>query len=331
MPSSLIAWRTFLDRCIDTRLDPDDFTTYVELLKTQEPLPAPRIVDLFLSPREENDVALDPRIVRYLQVLLSLELVSVPAVLRGLWKVSSFRTLEAGGADVAQSNDGAGKEEAAQKKVVKRWTNSYTTEETLFYRITKYISSGSAPRDLQETVELINVCIQWMETVVSGTHAANQILSLAPAHTTEMTAQHMALGTLVVSVVENARVVHALQRRAVSKPTRQHLGKALEGFVPLVLQSSPQSAARLEVFRTETLLAVEPVEVKEVKGGADKDIEDLLQEGLELGVESMVVEEMPVMNTRAGLYVYLNSLVGQYNMASLGNSMLIEDSWLPGP
>jgi mediator of RNA polymerase II transcription subunit 5 len=69
----------------------------------------------------------------------------------------------------------------------------------------------------------------------------------------------------------------------------------------------------LEVFRTQTMLAIEPVDKKEK--AAEKEIEDILEEGMALGVESMVVAEMPIMNSRAGLYVYLNSLVSSPNNA----------------
>jgi mediator of RNA polymerase II transcription subunit 5 len=93
----------------------------------------------------------------------------------------------------------------------------------------------------------------------------------------------------------------------VPKPVRKELKDTLANFVPLLLQSSPQSAARLELFRTQTILAIEPVDKKE--RAADKEIEEILEEGMALGVESMVVGDMPTMNSRAGLYVYLNSLV----------------------
>ncbi|KAL2068449.1 hypothetical protein VTL71DRAFT_16547 [Oculimacula yallundae] len=306
MSASLVAWQTFLTRCIESRLDPDTFTTYIEVLETQAPLPAPRIADLFLAPREGGDFAPDPLVVQYIQILLSSGKVNVSSLLRGLWKVSSFKDKVNGGTE--GQKDG-GSDAGGKVKASKTWKSSYTTEETLFYRISKYISSGTAPRDLQETVELITACIQWMDTVISASQIAHSMLGLTQAHAAEMTSQHMALGTMVIAVVENARVVHALGRRAVPKPTRKSLGKALEGFVPLLLQSSPQGAARLEVFRTETLVAFEPIEIKEPKEGADKEIEDILADGLQLGVESMVVEEMPVINTRAGLYVYFNSLL----------------------
>ncbi|CZT52893.1 related to Mediator of RNA polymerase II transcription subunit 5 [Rhynchosporium secalis] len=305
MSASLVAWQTFLARCIKSRLDPETFTTYLEVLENQAPLPAPRIVNLFLAPRDGSDFAPDPLVLQYVQILLSSGKVNVPTLLRGLWKVSSFRDLVDGG-DEAQKE---GAEEAVEKKATGRWKSSYTTEETLFYRITKNISTGTAPRDLQETVELISICIQWMDTVLAASQTAHTMLNLSQAHAAEMNAQHMALGTLVIAVVENARVVHALGRRAVPRPMRKKLGKALEGFVPLLLQSNGPAAARLEVFRADTLVALEPIEIKEPKEGAEKDIEDILADGLQLGVDSMVVEEMPVINTRAGLYVYFNSLL----------------------
>jgi mediator of RNA polymerase II transcription subunit 5 len=117
----------------------------------------------------------------------------------------------------------------------------------------------------------------------------------------------MALGTLIVAVVENGQVLRALGKGSVPKATRKEFKDTLANFVPLLLRSSPQSAARLEVFRTQTLLAIEPVNNKE--RAADKEIEDILEEGMALGIETMAVADMPTMNSRAGLYVYLNSLV----------------------
>jgi mediator of RNA polymerase II transcription subunit 5 len=308
--TSLQTWQTFLSRSLATRLEPSDFESYVQLLIAKHPLPASRISDLFLRPTEYNTISLDPRIVRYVQVLLGLELVTVPSVLRALCKVSSFRAPS--GHQNGQEKDaireqngdkpgGKGKDDG------KRWNNSYTAEETLFYRLTKYISSGTAPHDTQEAVELVMVCIQWMRTVISTQQAVQGMLGLAPTHTDEINAQNMALGTLIVAVVENGQVLRALGKGSVPKPTRKELKDTLTNFVPLLLQSSPQGAARLEVFRTQTLLAIEPVDKKE--RAADKEIEDILEEGMALGVESMVVADMPNMNSRAGLYVYLNSLV----------------------
>jgi mediator of RNA polymerase II transcription subunit 5 len=312
--TSLQTWQTFLSRSLATRLEPSEFESYVQLLSTKHPLSASRISDLFLHPTEYNNISLDPRIVRYVQVLLGLELVTLPSVLRSLWKVSSFRGQSEHQDGQEKDNTGennGGKTAGKEKDDGKRWNNSYTAEETLFYRLTKYISSGTAPHNVQEAVELVTVCIQWMGTVISAQQSAQQsaheMLGLAQTHTAEMNAQNMALGTLIVALVENGQVLRALGKGSLPKTTRKELKDTLANFVPLLLQSSPQGAARLEVFRTETLLAIEPVDKKE--RAADKEFEDILEEGMPLGIESMVVADLPSMNSRAGLYVYLNSLV----------------------
>jgi mediator of RNA polymerase II transcription subunit 5 len=308
--TALQAWQSFFSRSLATRLDPSDFESYVQILSTKQPLSASRTSDLFLRPTETNAISLDPRVVRYVQVLLELKLVSVPSVLRALWKVSSFRDQNGhqdGQQKVSIGGETGEKTAGKTRDDGKRWNNSYIAEETLFYRLTKYISSGTAPHNTQEAVELVMVCVQWMRTVISVQHAAQEMLGLSQTHTAEMTAQNMALGTLIIAVVENGRVLHALGKGSVPKPVRKELKDTLANFVPLLLQSSPQSAARLELFRTQTILAIEPVDKKE--RAADKEIEEILEEGMALGVESMVVADMPTMNSRAGLYVYLNSLV----------------------
>jgi mediator of RNA polymerase II transcription subunit 5 len=308
--TSLQAWQTFCSRSLAARLEPSDFESYVQILATKHPLPPSRISDIFLRPTEFNGVSLDPRVVRYVQVLLGLKLITVPSVLRALWKVSSFRDQDGhqDGQEKANAEEElGGKTAGGGQDEGKRWNDSYIAEETLFYRLTKYISSGTAPHNGQEAVELIMASVQWMRTVISVQHVAQEMLGLAQTRTAEMAAQNMALGTLIVAVVENGRVLHALGKGSVPKTLRKELKDTLANFIPLLLQSSPQSAARLELFRTQTILAIEPVDKKE--RAADKEIEDILEEGMALGVESMVVADMPAMNSRAGLYVYFNSLV----------------------
>ena len=73
------------------------------------------------------------------------------------------------------------------------------------------------------------------------------------------------------------------------------------------MQSAPQSAARLELFRTQTLISIEPVDKKEQE--ANKKLEEMLDETIGLGIDSIVVGDLPTVNSRAGLYVYLNSMV----------------------
>ena len=302
--SPLQTWRAFLSRSLATRLDPEDFDSYVRILSTQQPLPSPLVAEVFLAPTTSNTICIDPLIPRYLQVLITRDLVGVADVLQSLWKWSSFRSLDGTAANGGAKQGENGRGKGAAKDDGKRWMNSYGAEETLFYRLTKYISSGTSPRNLQEAVELVLVCTTWMESVITAGDVANEMMGWG--HMDEMTAQNMGLGTLVVAVVENDLVQKALGKGTVPKEERKALSKSLANFVPL-LQGSPLSASRLDDFRMGTLVRIEPVDKKE--RAADQEIEDILDEGMVLGIESLVVADLPIVNSRAGLYVYLNSLV----------------------
>ncbi|KAH8679535.1 mediator complex, subunit Med5 [Tricladium varicosporioides] len=305
--SALTSWQTFLTRSLATRLDPEPFESYVRILSSKYPLPPSQISNLFLRPTASNAVSLDPRIPRYVQILLSLGLVTVPSLLRGLLR---FSTAGATTPDVGISKEGDHTENGpnGKKHEEKRWANSYAAEEMLFYRVAKQISSGTAPANAQEAAELILVSMKWMNTVLAASNAAHGMLELGGnTNAEELNAQVMALGTLVVAVVENALVQTALQKGSVPKGGGNDFGAVLGNFVALLLQGSPQSAARLELFRTQTLVALEPVDKKEVS--ANKEIDEILDEGIGLGIEGIVVVDLPEVNSRAGLYVYLGSLL----------------------
>jgi mediator of RNA polymerase II transcription subunit 5 len=292
------SWQTFLTHSLAARLDPETFESYVQILSSKQPLSASHISDIFLRPTDFNTVSVDPRVPRYVQILLARDLVTVPSVLRALLRYSSSHS------------DGDGNKDGGEKKEVKRWSNSTASEEMLFYRLAKTISSGTAPHNMQEAVELVRVCVQWMEAGLAANNVAAQGM-LEPGRTEELNAHTMALGTLVVAVVENGQVIGVLGKASAPKGMGKTLSKTLESFAPLLLHTSPQSAARLELFRTQTLVAVEPVDKKDVS--ANKEIDELLDEGIELGIDSIVVVELPTMNSRAGLYIYLNSLVSLVN------------------
>lgn len=246
-----------------------------------------------------------------MQVMLRLEMVNIPSILKALYKYSTFGAVSEGqdaeaiNKDTQTSGEEDGPRESRKPtEQRKRWTNSYAAEEMLFYQAAKYITSGSAANDIQETVDLILVSARWMDLVTTAGNRANDILNLGHAQAQEMGATTTALGTLMVAVVDNGRVVQALSKKKCPKGTIAHLSKALMGFVPLLMHSHPPTAGRLELFTTQTLAAIEPPE----KETASVAIDDILDGGMNL-VDSLVVEDVPNMNSRAGLYIYLNALV----------------------
>lgn len=65
---------------------------------------------------------------------------------------------------------------------------------------------------------------------------------------------------------------------------------------------------KLEHFRTVTLASLDPADQKK-KQAADAALSDMMDPAIAL--ESFVVDEIPIGNTRAGLFIHLNALVSQ--------------------
>ena len=206
--SAPAVWAKFLSHSLAARLSPSTFESYIPLIATKNPLTSPRICDIFLRPNKYNDVSLDPRIPRYLQILLSEGLVDCAGILKALLKYSSFQSFRMDHTNAG--GDGLQRENREEKK---RWGNSYAVEEMLFYRLAKTISSGQGPRDAQEAVEVLLLCMKWMEIVTMAMGSdAHEMLNLGAHHGSpqEMGMVGMALGTMMVAVVGNEKILGVL-------------------------------------------------------------------------------------------------------------------------
>lgn len=300
-------WNNFLSRSLATRLDFDTFKQYIELLHLKYPLQPHEISQIFLAPTEDNGFSLDPRIPRYLQVLLDLHMVNVPSILRALAAYSTFGTQ-------ADSQSGEANTQGTDKKrKIKRWTSSYATDEMLLYKMAKsVVANGNSQTAHNAPWELLAESKRWMKLVISSAgHGDQDMLNLGGhTHVEEMKSAIIAVGTLVVAIMDDAQVLKAL-----GKVKDAQISGIMADFVPLLAQTSPQNAARLELFRMQTLVAIQPVEKKEKKDkelNASKEIDEILGEvdgTAEMDLENMVVTDLPNINTRAGLYIYLNALL----------------------
>lgn len=75
--------------------------------------------------------------------------------------------------------------------------------------------------------------------------------------------------------------------------------------MPTLQLEVPQITEKLEHFRRETLASLDPVDKK--KQAADAAMDELLDSTV--GLNHFVVADVPITNTRAGLYIYLNAAV----------------------
>ncbi|KAI1135676.1 Med5-domain-containing protein [Hypoxylon sp. FL0543] len=298
-------WARFLDRCISSRLDPETFESYIELLYSKHPLPPAIIADICLKPQSSNHESLDPRIPRYIQVLSHHKLIDTPSVLKALYKYSTSH--------VQAQKAGNLPPEDSEDKVPLRWGSSYAAEEVIFYRLTKAVAMGTGIVNAGDALEVCKLMAKWMALFTSAStvfehevmgQLQNGQLQI-PQSRDEMEAARAAFVMLLLGICENQTVLGALSR-PFAKSTRRALSESLASFIPSILQSASQIASRLELFRTETLASFEPPDEKDATHPVIDDMES------SMALDNFVVSELPIANSRAGLYIYLNAcLVGR--------------------
>lgn len=71
------------------------------------------------------------------------------------------------------------------------------------------------------------------------------------------------------------------------------------------IADNSEIAQRLEHFRSQTLASFEPVDKK--KEAEDAQMFDAYDQTV--GLDRFQVQELPIQNSRAGLYIYLNASV----------------------
>ena len=78
---------------------------------------------------------------------------------------------------------------------------------------------------------------------------------------------------------------------------------SLDAFLPTLMHLTTDITGRLEHFRSEVLARYAPQEKKSM------DMPSFMND-LSMSLESFQVPELPIVNTRAGLYIYLGAAVG---------------------
>lgn len=212
------AWDQFLTQALRKRLDPDRFADYVRILAARHHLGPGPVADLFLRPNPWNRYTLDPRMPLYLQTLLDLQFVDLQAVLMGLFRYSTAVTLvkksqgqqEAHNSKgIKSSPSGDGAMDGDGEDVV-RWQSSFSSEEVIFYRLTKAVASGSAIRHGRDAMQISVMMARWMQLFAAASNA------LPPEHEDDVILGGDVLG-------------------AAAKRTRDDLENARAAFVMLLL------------------------------------------------------------------------------------------------
>ncbi len=284
-------WTKFLSHSLQKRLDADKFEKYAQLLNNKHPLPPRRVADVLLRPTKHNNESIDPQVPQYVQKLLYVDLLDIPSVLRALLRYSTFRSA------------GEQKLDSEGRKDILRWSKSYLQAESLTYGLAKVVSSGSRPKSAQEAVALIKALTEWTKVLAVGDPADDMVNE---THATEAMALRVAVGTFLIAASENRRILGVLER-SFPKDSLKAFSQSLAAFTPQLVHTSAMIAERLESFRNRTLIPLEPIDKK--AQAANDEIDQIIDSSMALSIDAIPVVDLPVVNSRAGLYIYLHSLL----------------------
>ncbi|OBT83331.1 hypothetical protein VE02_08695 [Pseudogymnoascus sp. 03VT05] len=290
-------WATFFAHALDRRLPTDKLEQFAKVLSTKSRLATPLIAELLLRPSESRHYDLDPQVSLYAQALLRTDVLDVPSVLRALLRHSTSRPVDA-----------AKEEQEVASGSQTRWIKSYGHEERLVYGLSKIVAAGDRPKSAQEALGTANALTEWMRLLVMANAADDMMREIGAGndtHNQETMAVRVAVGALLVALAENATVNETLRNRC-PKDTLKGFSQSLANFTPLLINGSSMFAERLELY-TKTLVALEPIDKKAQKAGAE--IDQIIDSAMALGMDNIPVVDIPTMNSRAGLYVYLNSML----------------------
>lgn len=310
-------WRKFLTSCLVKRVDPDQFLLFAEIHQTKWPVPPMMVADLLFRPTPRNCYVPDMLVPQYVQRLLKKKIITASTVLCALYRYSTTHTqLELGSSRLGDENK-ADEEKTKTPKPL-RWAMSWRMEDILYYDLTKAIRQEGVLQSTKDALDLVRIVSKWTTLLseLTASLAPTDVMGVAMQSTMdsntkqEVDATTSAFVLLLLGICEDAFILRALSRSA-AKETRRQLSLALVKFAPYLPHQSPDIGTRLEMFRTQTLAGLEPVDKKK-----HKDVEDANAQAFEdfdqtMGLDSFQVTELPVVNTRAGLYIYLNAaLVG---------------------
>ncbi|KAI9848198.1 MAG: mediator complex subunit [Sclerophora amabilis] len=296
MGEEVSTWTKFFDRCLHGRVGAAKFESFAKSLKNDNPIRSGRLTEICLKPRSQAAVAVDPLLPIYAEKLLEANLITVPDILRTLLKNSSLHHSSAASQSREDGKDGE----------VHEWHNPTELEEIMLFRISRQFTTGQHPRNLQETRNTLKAVSGWMSIVVAASAREEMMQDMGGgmgSGQSESLIIRDALGMLVVALTENAKVASVLGDSC-PKDLRQKLARSLSLYIPFLSQTSIQAANRLEMFQRQHQIFdnTSTKGMNNVLGGID-------MEGMPVnGVDSLNVVDGPIINSRAGLYIYLNAL-----------------------
>lgn len=191
-------WGVFISRCIEQRVQPELFEAAAAQLHSKSPLPGHKLAALLLQPRNQGPLSVDPRLVVYLERLLTTKRISASDVLSSAFKYSKDQPSKTG-------KDGVAK--GSQPHIPPE------LEEIILNRLAKGFQIEERPQTNTEGRETLQIVSRWMQAIVTS-HTSDTMIQAMAGIQQQPQQQSInvrdSMGVLVVAIVENPKMLRIL-------------------------------------------------------------------------------------------------------------------------
>ncbi|KAI2785701.1 Mediator of RNA polymerase II transcription subunit 5 [Penicillium oxalicum] len=277
--SSVDQWKTFVKRCLARRVDVEEFQDLTQLMQRRVPLKENELLDLLFETRSTVNVTWDPLLPVYVEGLCKARQVKAASALKRLLAHSTIRK---------------GPESKCK-------TSTFMTDIKVIQDVMLSISTGAIPRVIPEAAELYDATAEWILAVVEWYNQTASEQNGGANTSADALSLFESLGILLAALSGTNKGLEMLSSDHY-KDLRTKLGRALTAYIPLCVEVSLPLRQRLDALQKEFNLF------------GDQTSKQLDQSSMQsINVTSLQFEasvmDGPVINTRAGLYVYLNSML----------------------
>ncbi|KAL4921184.1 mediator of RNA polymerase II transcription subunit 5 [Aspergillus aurantiobrunneus] len=292
-------WRTFLQRCLLQRIDAAEFRDLSKLLFQRRPIGDSLLLDILLQTRLSTGVKWDPLLPLYIDCLCKTGRVQISTVLASLLKHSSIHDKPAPGTDVASAK--------SKSRCYTLMTDIRVIQDAMLS-----VSTGATAKTLLEVFHAFSAIAEWIQAIVAWHNSlldADQPVGMMGSSDAVLLFE--SVGILLAALSGTAKGLEVLSLTS-HEGLKVRLGQAISAYLPLCEDVSLPLRNRLDGLQKEFNLYGQPPSKLEVSMMNNVNVNALQ-------FEASVIDG-PTINSRAGLYVYINAM--------LAGRPLVDDSIL---
>jgi len=289
-PAASKQWTIFLARCLQERVSAEKLQSFAKLMSRKCSLSGRQLSKILLHCNSPNTAGVDPLLPLYTQKLLELGLINGTDIFSELLDQFHHRS---------PANYPS---RLIQETVEFTAYNITELEGAFLTHLARMYACGEKLKSLNEARKLLKLIADWMSALIN----ANAVLTITNISntfhhiTTHTLMAREALGIILTSLAQNVKIIQAIES-ALPQETFRSLAQALSSFIPLLAESSPRVANQLSILQKsycslQIHVPTEPSDTVEQNGNVG-----------ELQLSNIM--DVPVSNSRAGLYLYLDAIL----------------------